>query len=176
MYDFLIRNGMVVDGTGKPAFAADVAIQGNRIAQVAPDIREEARDTYDAKGKYVIPGLIDPHVHEEWYCFDDGSYESYIRQGVTTLVNGNCSHSVVPGHKKEILDYYLGNGLVGIKQYQRYMEKWPDWHDFAGYCDAVATVGTNCNFVTLAGPRQHPPVRDARGLQPPPRRTGAGPD
>ena len=40
MYDFLIRNGMVVDGTGKPAFAADVAIQGNRIAQVAPDIRE----------------------------------------------------------------------------------------------------------------------------------------
>ena len=104
MYDFLIRNGMVVDGTGKPAFAADVAIQGNRIAQVAPDIREEARDTYDAKGKYVIPGLIDPHVHEEWYCFDDGSYESYIRQGVTTLVNGNCSHSVVPGHKKEILD------------------------------------------------------------------------
>ena len=151
MYDFLIRNGMVVDGTGKPAFAADVAIQGNRIAQVAPDIRDEARDTYDAKGKYVIPGLIDPHVHEEWYCFDDGSYESYIRQGVTTLVNGNCSHSVVPGHKKEILDYYLGNGLVGIKQYQRYMEKWPDWHDFAGYCDAVATVGTNCNFVTLLG-------------------------
>lgn len=176
MYDFLIRNGMVVDGTGKPAFAADVAIQGNRIAQVAPDIREEARDTYDAKGKYVIPGLIDPHVHEEWYCFDDGSYESYIRQGVTTLVNGNCSHSVVPGHKKEILDYYLGNGLVGIKQYQRYMEKWPDWHDFAGYCDAVATVGTNCNFVTLLG---HGSIRQYvmhGAYNRPPRRTGAGPD
>ena len=151
MYDFLIRNGLVVDGTGRPAFPADVAVKGDRIVKIAPNIEGEAAQTYDAAGKYVIPGLIDPHVHEEWYCFDDGAYESYIRQGVTTLVNGNCSHSIVPGHKKEILDYYLGNGLVGIKQYQRYLESWPDWHDFAGYCDAVAQVGTNCNFVTLLG-------------------------
>ncbi len=53
--------------------------------------------------KYVIPGLIDPHVHEEWYCFDDGRYESYISvRGVTTLVNGNfAAATVLPGHKKK---------------------------------------------------------------------------
>lgn len=151
MYDFLIKNGLIVDGSGKPAVKADVAVKGDKVVKIAPKIEEEAKDSYDAAGKYVIPGLIDPHVHEEWVCFDDGRYESYIRQGVTTLVNGNCSHSIVPGHKKEILDYYLGNGLVSINQYQRYMKKWPDWHDFAGYCDAVSQFGTNCNFVTLMG-------------------------
>ena len=151
MYDIVIRNGLVVDGTGKPAFKADVAVKGDKVVTIAPDIPEKGAQEFDASGKYVIPGLIDPHVHEEWYCFDDGNYESYISQGVTTLVNGNCSQSIVPGHKKDILDYYLGNGLVGLNQYKRYMETWPDWHDFEGYCKAVETVGTNCNFVTLLG-------------------------
>ena len=151
MYDFLIKNGLVVDGTGAPAVKADVAVQGSKVVRIVPNITEEAARTYDAAGKYVIPGLIDPHVHEEWYCFDDGTYESYISQGVTTLINGNCSHSIVPGHKKDILDYYLGNGLVGLAQYKRYLEEWPDWNDFASYCDAAETAGTNCNFVTLLG-------------------------
>ena len=151
MYDYLIKNGLVVDGSGKPAVKADVAVKGDKVARIAPDIQEPAAEVYDAAGKYVIPGLIDPHVHEEWYCFDDGRYESYIRQGVTTLVNGNCSHSITPGHKKEVLDYYLGNGLVGLKQYQRYLRDWPDWHDFEGYAQAVEQVGTNCNR------KYHPP-------------------
>lgn len=151
MYDYLIKNGLVVDGSGKPAVKADVAVKGDKVARIAPDIQEPAAEVYDAAGKYVIPGLIDPHVHEEWYCFDDGRYEPYIRQGVTTLINGNCSHSITPGHKKEVLDYYLGNGLVGLKQYQRYLHDWPDWHDFEGYAQAVEKVGTNCNFVTLLG-------------------------
>lgn len=151
MYDFIIRNGNVVDGTGRKAFVADVAVAGDKIVRIAPKIEGKTADEYDASGKYVIPGLIDPHVHEEWLCFDDGLYDSYISQGVTTLVNGNCSHSIVPGHKQDILNYYLGNGLVGLKQYDRYMENWPDWHDFAGYAEAAEEAGTNCNFVTLLG-------------------------
>lgn len=151
MYDFVIRNGMVVDGTGHPAREADVAIQGDKIVRIEPNIQEPAKDSYDAQGKYVIPGLIDPHVHEEWVCFDDGSYDFYLKEGVTTLVNGNCSHSIVPGHKKDQLDYYLGNGLISLKQYDRYMKIWPDWYDFEGYAQAVEKVGTNCNFVTLLG-------------------------
>lgn len=78
MYDYLIKNGLVVDGSGKPAVKADVAVKGDKVARIAPDIQEPAAEVYDAAGKYVIPGLIDPHVHEEWYCFDDGRYESYI--------------------------------------------------------------------------------------------------
>ena len=60
----------------------------------------------------MIPGLIDPHVHEEWYCFDDGNYESYIRQGVTTLVNGNFPEpQYYPDIKRKVLDYYRGTAL-----------------------------------------------------------------
>ena len=151
MYDFVIKNGLVVDGTGAPAVRADVAVKGDVIAKIAPSIDDEAAEVYDATGKYVIPGLIDPHVHEEWVCFDDGTYDFYLKEGVTTLVNGNCSHSIVPGHKKEILDYYLGNGLINLQQHARYMESWPDWHDFEGYCKAVEEVGTNLNFATLLG-------------------------
>ena len=151
MYDYLIKNGIVMDGTGQPGRKADVAIKGERIVRIAPVIDGDAAKTYDAAGKYVIPGLIDPHVHEEWVCFDDGRYDFYLKEGVTTLINGNCGHSVVPGHKKEQLDYYLGNGLINLRQYDRYMKNWPDWHDFNGYRDAVHKVGTNCNFVTLLG-------------------------
>ena len=91
MYDYLIKNGLVVDGSGKPAVKADVAVKGDKVARIAPDIQEPAAEVYDAAGKYVIPGLIDPHVHEEWYCFDDGRYESYIRQVVNS---SNKSFSV----------------------------------------------------------------------------------
>ncbi|RVU98374.1 hypothetical protein EII22_00735 [Coriobacteriales bacterium OH1046] len=150
MYDLVIKNGMVVDGTGKPAFRGDVGIIGDTIVAIG-DIQEESADVYDAVGKYVIPGLIDPHVHEEWTMFDDGLYENYIREGVTTLVSGNCSHSIVPGHKKEMLDYYLGNGLISLSQHKRYLEEWPDWHDFEGYAKAAQESGGNCNQAVLMG-------------------------
>lgn len=101
MYDFLIRNGLVIDGSGRPAQKADVAVQGDKVVRIAPNIQDPAKEVYDAAGKYVIPGLIDPHVHEEWVCFDDGSNDFYLKEGVTTLINGNCSHSIVPGHKKD---------------------------------------------------------------------------
>ena len=151
MYDFIVKSGMVVDGTGKSAYPADVAVKGDKIVRIAPNLEGDAAEVYDAGGKYVIPGLIDPHVHEEWVCMDDGSYDFYLKEGCTTLVNGNCGHSIVPGHKKEQLDYYLGNGLISLVQYKRYLEIWPDWHDFSGYAEAVKQKGTNCNFVTLLG-------------------------
>ena len=62
MYDFLIRNGMVIDGTGKQAVIADVAVKGDRVVRIGPELAGEAKEVYDAAGKYVIPGLIDPHV------------------------------------------------------------------------------------------------------------------
>ena len=103
MYDYLIKNGLVVDGSGKPAVKADVAVKGDKVARIAPDIQEPATEVYDAAGKYVIPGLIDPHVHEEWYCFDDGRYEVLdIRQADGTLVNGNVQPALHPDIKGSI--------------------------------------------------------------------------
>ena len=152
MQKILIKNGLLVDGTGRPGWQGDVLIAGDRIEQIAPSIAASAEMVVvDATGKVVSPGLIDPHVHEEWVCFVDGTYEWFMRQGVTTVVNGNCGHSIVPGPKENVVDYYFGNGLFSLAQRDRYKESFPDWEDFATYSEAVAHKGSNLNFVTLLG-------------------------
>ncbi|WP_040213440.1 N-acyl-D-amino-acid deacylase family protein [Clostridium polynesiense] len=151
MYDIIIRNGLIVDGTGKKGFIGDLAIQGDRIKRISPHIEESGRQEIHAEGKVVMPGYIDPHVHEEWVCFIKGGYELFLRQGVTTVVNGNCGHSIVPGPRKNILDYYWGNGLLSTKQRDEYKERFPEWEDFEGYAKAAEKSGTSLNFVTLLG-------------------------
>ena len=152
MQKILIKNGLLVDGTGRPGWQGDVLIAGDRIEQIAPSIAASAEMVVvDATGKVVSPGLIDPHVHEEWVCFVDGTYEWFMRQGVTTVVNGNCGHSIVPGPKENVVDYYFGTGLFSLAQRDRYKESFPDWEDFATYSEAVAHKGSNLNFVTLLG-------------------------
>jgi N-acyl-D-aspartate/D-glutamate deacylase len=151
MHDLLIRNGTVADGTGARCRVADIAVDGDRITRVAPGIGGEAAKTIDAAGKLVIPGLIDPHVHEEWILFVDGDYELFLRQGVTSLVNGNCGHSVVPGPTSSFIDYYWGNGLMSSRQKEDYKGRFPSWTDLASYMGAVEKAGTNVNMATLLG-------------------------
>ncbi len=151
MFDFIIKNGLLIDGCGNAAFKADVGVRGDLIAAIGDLSQAKSRDSYDAEGKYVIPGLIDPHVHEEWVCMVDGSYPFLLKQGVTTVVNGNCGHSIVPGPLENIVEYYYGNGLMSGAQAKKYIEDFPRWQDFASYADAVASRGTNTNFVTLLG-------------------------
>ena len=64
MYDFVIRNGTIVDGTGLPRYRADVAIQGNRIAAIGRSIPEKGKEELDATGHVVTPGFIDGHTHK----------------------------------------------------------------------------------------------------------------
>ncbi len=118
--DYIIRNGWIVDGTGKPGYTGDLRISGDRITAVGPALPEDGAEVIDATGKLVIPGLIDPHVHEEWICLIDGVYELFLRQGVTTVVNGNCGHSVVPGPTHHNIEYYYGNGLMSERQRAEY--------------------------------------------------------
>ena len=149
--DVIIRGGLIVDGTGREPFVGDVGLEGERIAQVAPQIARKAQREVDARGKVVIPGLIDPHVHEEWICLVDGTYELFLRQGVTTVVNGNCGHSIVPGPLDNIIEYYYGNGLMSERQRRVYKERFPQWEDFDGYARAVEAAGINLNLCTLLG-------------------------
>jgi N-acyl-D-amino-acid deacylase len=151
MHDLVIRNGLVIDGTGTAGRKADVAVDGDRIARIAPAVQEAAKKTIDAAGKIVIPGFIDPHVHEEWICFVDGAYELFLRQGVTTVINGNCGHSVLPGPKDNFIDYYWGNGLMSSRQRADYKKRFPEWHDLASYMAAVEKGGVNINLATLLG-------------------------
>lgn len=90
-FDVLIRNGRVVDGTGNPAFFADVGIKDGRIARIGR-LSAEAATVIDAKGMVVAPGFIDVHTHADEVA-EMPLAENFVRMGVTTVVAGNCGSS-----------------------------------------------------------------------------------
>ena len=96
MFDYLIRNGRVVDGSGLPWFAADVGITGDRISAVGALGKATARQTIDAAGKVVCPGFVDAHVHGDLPLLADPLHEQGVRQGVTTHVIGQDGVAFAP--------------------------------------------------------------------------------
>ena len=90
-FDMIIRHGRVIDGTGNPAFTADVAIADGRVAAIGR-VTNHAQLEFEARGLIVCPGFIDVHTHAE--DIDDLPLaENFLRMGVTTLVLGNCGTS-----------------------------------------------------------------------------------
>lgn len=94
-YDLVIRNGVVVDGTGLPRRRADVAVKDGRIAAVGFVEGEGAREI-DAAGQVVAPGIVDPHTHYDPQLTFEPYGTSSCFHGVTTVVAGNCGFSVAP--------------------------------------------------------------------------------
>jgi len=90
-YDLVVRHGQVIDGTGRPAFAADVAIKDGRIVGVGR-IDGTSRHEIDAAGQVVAPGFIDVHTHSEDIA-ELPVAENFLRMGVTTIITGNCGSS-----------------------------------------------------------------------------------
>lgn len=95
-YDLVIRNARVVDGSGSPWFRADVAVRGDTIARIAPGIDAPAKRVIDAGGLVVAPGFIDLHTHARRAIFAVPTADNYIRQGVTTIMEGPDGDSPVP--------------------------------------------------------------------------------
>lgn len=95
MYDLVIKNGLIVDGSGLPAYQADVAVAAGRVVRVG-QITAAAARTVDAAGKVVAPGFIDPHTHFDAQLLWDGYAKPALSHGVTTIVPGNCSLSLAP--------------------------------------------------------------------------------
>ena len=96
MDDILLKNGIVIDGTGSPERIADVAIRDGRIAAVEKDYVGSAERVIDVHGRIVAPGFIDIHTHSDFRLPLNPKAECKIRQGVTTEVGGNCGFSVAP--------------------------------------------------------------------------------
>jgi N-acyl-D-amino-acid deacylase len=95
-YDLVIRHGRIVDGTGSPWYRGDVGIRGDTIARIAPRIDAPAARTIDAAGKIVAPGFIDLHTHARRGIFQVPTAENYVRQGVTTIMEGPDGSSPLP--------------------------------------------------------------------------------
>lgn len=92
-YDLVIRHGRVIDGTGNPAFFADVAVKDGRIAAIGRVVGK-GQVELDARGQAVTPGFIDVHTHADEIA-EMPLAENFVRMGVTTIVAGNCGSSVL---------------------------------------------------------------------------------
>ncbi len=143
-WSLLLRGGSVIDGTGAAARPADVALDGDRIAAIAPDLRGEAARTIDATGHVVAPGFVDAHSHSDLFYFACPSAESKVRQGVTTEVVGMCSFSQAPLRpgQEEILRGWAGG--IGATLDLR-------WETFGQYLDALAAIRPAVNIAHLVG-------------------------
>ena len=143
-WSVLIRGGSVVDGSGAPARRADVAVEGERIAAVAPALAGEAARVVDATGKVVAPGFIDMHSHSDLFYLACPSAESKIRQGVTTEVVGMCSFSPAPlrPEQQDLVKGWIGG--IG---------RTPDlkWETFGQYLDTLRGIGPAVNVVHFVG-------------------------
>ncbi len=95
-YDLVIRNGRIVDGTGSPWYRGDVGVRGDTIVRIAPRIDAPATRVIDAGGRVVAPGFIDIHTHARRGIFQVPTADNYVRQGVTTLMEGPDGSSPVP--------------------------------------------------------------------------------
>lgn len=95
-YNLILKNGRIVDGTGNPWYRADVAVRGDKIAHIAPSILDSATRIIDVGGQVIAPGFIDIHTHASRGIFEVPTADNYVRQGVTTLMEGLDGTSPVP--------------------------------------------------------------------------------
>lgn len=111
MYDIIIKNGTVYDGTGNAPFMADVAVNDGKIVKIAEKINEEGKEIIDAKGLCVSPGFIDIHSHSDANFIFDDACQSKLFQGVTTELAGQCGFTIFPyfEDKKDIMRAYVQN-------------------------------------------------------------------
>ncbi len=151
MYDLVIRNGTVVDGTGLPKYRADVAVSGDRIAAIGR-IAEKGKEEIDATGQVVTPGFIDGHTHMDAQVFWDPLGSCSCWHGVTTVVMGNCGFTLAPGPAEQ-RNLTINNIERAEDINRKAMEaaiRW-DWTTFREYMDVVDKQPKAINYAANIG-------------------------
>lgn len=146
MYDILIKNGFIVDGTGDNAFfKADIAISSDKIEKIEPNIKSKAKTIIDAEGLYVSPGFIDINNHSDttWALISDPALESMIRQGVTTIIGGQCGSSLAPLTR--------GSAILAIQKWTDVSEANVNWTKISEFLKQIEKQKPSINFATLVG-------------------------
>jgi N-acyl-D-amino-acid deacylase len=151
MYDLIIRNGTIIDGSGLPRFRGDVGITGGKIASIGR-IHESAKQTIDAEGHVVAPGLVDAHTHMDAQVFWDVLGSCSCWHGVTSVVMGNCVFSLAPcGEKDKLLVMRNLERAEDISpEAMQAGIKW-SWTTFAEYLDAVDRLPKGINYAAYVG-------------------------
>ncbi|MGY1498671.1 N-acyl-D-amino-acid deacylase family protein [Streptomyces sp. QTS52] len=172
MLDHLIAGVTVVDGTGAPAYVADVGIRDGRIAAIGTRITEDARTTEDASGLVLAPGFVDPHTHYDAQLFWDPYATPSLNHGVTTVAAGNCGFTLAPlnpdrpddaDYTRRMMSKVEGMSLVALEE----GAPW-SWSGFGEYLDALeGRIAVNAGFmVGHCALRRYVMGPDAVGGQP----------
>lgn len=150
-FDLVIRNGTVVDGTGGPPMRADVAVAGDRIAEIGT-VSERGGIELDAEGHVVTPGFVDGHTHMDAQVMWDPLGTCSCWHGVTSVVMGNCGFSLAPSSAE-------GKGLV-VRNLERAEDiaaeamasgiRW-SWETYGEYLDTVEALPKGINYAGYVG-------------------------
>ncbi|MEY3033989.1 MAG: hypothetical protein RLZ86_611, partial [Actinomycetota bacterium] len=158
-HDLVIRNAWVVDGTGAPGYRADVAVRGDRIAEVAPRVQGSGARDIDADGLMVTPGFVDIHTHFDGQATWDPILAPSSIHGVTSIVMGNCGVGFAPAMPTAEQHDYLINMLEGVEDIPGTALAegltW-DWETFPQYLDALDRRTYSIDVATQVA---HAPLR-----------------
>ena len=144
MYDILIKNARIADGTGNPMYHADLAVKDGRIARISKALKAEARTVIDGKGKVLAPGFIDAHSHHDLVLERNPGCFNSLEQGITTLINGMCGLSPMPISEKHLED---GLRVVGTKHSEESRKARFGTSDYLKFVD----MPTGANMAYLVG-------------------------
>jgi N-acyl-D-aspartate/D-glutamate deacylase len=146
--DLKLSGGRVIDGTGAPAFPADVAITGDRITAVGDLDALETRETLACAGRVVAPGFIDIHSHADWLVpsADCGALvEPFVRQGMTTIVGGNCGFSPAPVTERSREAAQSASRLIADEELEL------SWETMIEFLDGLEQTELPLNVAELVG-------------------------
>jgi N-acyl-D-aspartate/D-glutamate deacylase len=149
-YDVVVTDGVIVDGTGAPRFAGDIAIQDGRIIEVG-EVTGDAKRTIDADGQVVAPGFIDAHTHYDAQLLWDATANPSTAHGITTVLLGNCGYTLAPVRSDD-QDYLMGLFAAAEEVPKLALQKYApfQWETFPEYLDWLeGRVGLN--VVTQVG-------------------------
>ncbi len=177
MFDIFIQNGLICDGTGRPSYQADIGIVRDKITYIGNSREQTAVKVIDAAGKTVTPGFIDPHTHVDLSLLEEPAMEPYLKQGVTTVVTGNCGYSIAPqgtetlyysaqdcrfleeaGAEETDMNPIIYNREKGAAALKHRYDIDLDWQSFSELLTKWETLPLGCNVAPLFG---HSAVRTA---------------
>jgi N-acyl-D-aspartate/D-glutamate deacylase len=150
-YDLLIKNGMVIDGSGLPRYRADVGVKDGKIAFIGR-IAAPAKETIDAEGHVVTPGFVDGHTHMDAQVFWDPIGTSSCYHGITSVVMGNCGFTLAPCREREadMVFRNLERAEDLSRDAMRAGIKWR-WETFPEFLDVLDSLPKGINYAGYIG-------------------------
>lgn len=145
VFDMVINNGTLIDGTGNPWIKADIGIIGQRISEIGQIGVEKSSKAIDASGLVVCPGFVDIHSHSDLTLIVNPKAESKIRQGISTEIIGNCGDSAAP------LNDFLREEISKTNPFIQRSGNHIDWSSMAEYLECLNKQGVAVNVVPLVG-------------------------